>query len=347
MKRQGQKAEAFCQAPDPASAAVLMFGKPGAPLDEFIELLIANWLKSATEPLDRKRISPEDAKQDPGAIADELFSASLFGGASLIQTHIQRESEAAPFLNALEIIESRGQMPPGRLLVIAGDLGTKSKLRKAFEGAKAATALQFYERTARDFENWLRAQLREENIRLTPDAEAALTGLLLEDQSLARSELQKLSLFASGQETPLSVANVRDLIVPGEQHSHFELIDLALDGKAKELAALLPQIAQDGAAIPLLIGLTNQLKRLVQAHDIAASGVTGPQIGGQLFPRIFDRQWPAFESRMRAWSPPLILALLNRVSEVDAACRRAGSPQEALVARLLMDVAQAASTRHR
>lgn len=347
MKRQGRQAESFCKAPDPDCAVALIFGKPGAPLDEHAEILISNWLKSAPEALDLKRISPEEARQEPGAIFDELYSASLFGGASLIQVHIQKESEAAPFLEALKGIEERGELPSGRLLIIAGDLNTRSKLRKTLEDSKVGTALMFFERTAHEFEGWVRDRVKAGKINLEPDAEDLLIQTLLEDQSLAASEIDKLALFADGRDGKVSRADIAELIALEDQSSHFELIDLALDGKAAELAEKLPQIALEAAAIPLLIGLINQLKRLSQAHEIATTGTNGPAIGGKLTPRIFERQWPAFEKRMRIWTPGRVLALMERVSEADAACRRAASPQEAIVARLLLDIAQVGAPRGR
>ena len=347
MKRAGRQAEAFCRAPDPASAAVLLFGKPGSPLDEHAELLVGHWLSGAREPLERKRVTAEDAKQDPGEIIDDLYSASLFGGASLIQVTISRENEAGPFLDALSAIEARGELPAGRLLVIAGDLTNRSKMRKGFEAAKHATALQFFERSAREFEIWVRDRLKADNVRLEADARELLIQTLLDDQSLAASELDKLALFAVDHDKPLTVRDVGELIALEDQSSHFELIDLALDGKASDLARVLPRIALEAAAIPLLIGLMNQLKRISQAHDISASGIQGPGIGERLTPRIFDRQWPDFDRRMKTWGPPRILALMNRVAEVDASCRRASSPQEAIVGRLLMDIASAAQARGR
>ena len=74
-----------------------------------------------------------------------------------------------------------------------------------------------------------------------------------------------------------------------------------------------------------------------------AKGIHGPKIGERLSPRVFDRQWPAFERRMQKWPPDRILTLMTLVAQTDAQCRTAGSPQEALVGKLLLDVAQVAS----
>lgn len=347
MKRQGRQAESFCKAPDPDTAAVLMFGRPGAPLDEHADLLIRNWQSAASQPLDIKRVTFDDIRHDPALLVDELFAASLFGGASLFVATLARETEAAPFLSALTEIDSRKELPEGRMLLLAGDLTTKSKLRKAFEDAKHGTALQFYERTAREFETWVRDWLAQEKIRIEPDALHALVTALQEDPALAASELSKLALFAADKETPLTISDVRQLVALEDQSSHFELIDLALDGKLQDLGQHLPRLAAEASAIPVLIGLVNQLKRLSLAHDIAAQGISGPRIGDKLFPRIFERQWPDFDRRMQVWQTPRILALLSRVHEADMACRQAGSAQDAIVAQLLLDIARAGQAGRR
>ena len=347
MKRQGRQAEAFCSAPDPQSAAILLFGKPGAPIAEHVSQLGDTLLKASKDPMERKRVSYEDAKQDPGSIVDDLFSASLFGGVSLVEYTLQKESEAGPALDALKAIDERGEMPAGRLIVIAGDLGPRSKTRKAFEASKHATALQFFERTPQDFARWVEDHLRESQIEIEPDARQLLVQMLMEDQSLAESELGKLALFSDSLGRPLTTSDVNSLVALEDQSSHFELIDFALDGKTRELANMLPHIAMETAAIPLLIGLLNQLKRLSTAHEISASGIQGARIGEKLFPRIYERQWPAFDRRMRVWSPTILLSLANRVAEIDGECRRASSPQDALVGHLLLDIARTAQARAR
>ena len=350
MKRQGRQAESFCTAPDRSVLAALIFGKPGAPVSELAESLSAKWIGQADPPLDRKRMSPEEARAEPDVLLDNLFSESLFGGASLVQVTISRETEARPFLDALDELEKATDPPAGRLLIIAGDLGPRSKLRKTFETADRAVSLQLFERTEREFEAWVKSRLTEQSVKLEPDAETLLVNRLLEDQSLAASEIEKLAVYAHDQTGPLGVSDIRDLVVLEDQSTGFDLIDLSLDGETEKLnQLLLDQLREANAAIPVLIGLLNQVKRLLKAHEISASGINGPKIGEKLFPRIYDRQWPAFERRMSRWAPERLLTVVDRIEMIDRQCRRAGSPQEALVCRLLIDIAQiarAASRRH-
>lgn len=343
MKRQGRQAETFCAAPEGGTYAALVFGKSGAPVSEYADLLARKWRGLSTPPLDLTRMAPEDAKADPGLVMDALFSESLFGGANLLQVSIQKETEARPFLEAIEALETATQPPAGRLLIIAGDLTTKSKLRKTFEDGRRVTSLMLFERSERDFEAWVKSCLRDSGVRLVTDAETALIQTLLEDQSLAASELEKLTLYSLDRDEPLTLGDIQNLIALEDQSSHYELIDLALDGKLKDLASGLDGKFSDGSGgVSVLIGLVNQLKRLLRAHEVADSGVHGSNIGQRLTPRVFDRQWPDFERRMQKWAPERIISLLAHIETVDTACRRAASPQEALVRKLLLDVGQAA-----
>ena len=175
---------------------------------------------------------------------------------------IQRETEAKPFLEAVEALENTSQAPSGRLLIIAGDLTTKSKVRAMFEAGTRTTSLHLFERTERDFENWVKSKLRDDGVRLEPDAEIALIQTLLEDQSLAMSEMEKLCLFSIDHPEPLTLTDIQNLIALEDQSSHYELIDLALDGKLQALAAGLSGKFSDGSGgVSVLIGLVNQLKR--------------------------------------------------------------------------------------
>lgn len=348
MKRQGRQAESFCTRPDSGIYAALIFGKPGAPVSEFAEQLAAQWANAANPKLDLKRVPPEEAKAAPDLIEEGLFSQSLFGGASLIQTNISRELDAKPFLDCLKLLDEGVEPPAGRLLLIAGDLTPRSTIRKTFEAMKTGLALHLFERTDRDFEAWVREQLAEAKLKCEAEAESLLVHTLLQDQSLARTEIEKLALYADGLDRPVNADDVKSLIVLEDQHSGFDLVDLALDGNQKSLSDLLQeQLKEASTAIPILIGLSNQVKRLLRAHELSSSGIQGMAIGQKLTPRIFDRQWPAFERRMASWSPERLFALMGRIEEVDTACRRAGTPQEALARRLLMDVAQVAAIGRR
>ena len=348
VKRQGRQAETFSTSPDDGIYAALIFGKPGAPLSEYADNLAAAWIRRGDPPLERLRVPPEDAKASPDLISEGLFSESLFGGASLVQAGIARETEARPFLDALSLLDESDRPPAGRMLLVAGDLSPRSTLRKTFEAHKKAVALQVYERNDRDFEGWVRDKVRERRLEIDPDAESLLVQTLLRDQSLASVELEKLSLYSDDLGRALSTDDIRDLVVLEDQSSGFDLIDLALDGRSEELSRLLEdQLRDASAAIPILIGLVNQMNRLIRAHEISATGVQGSAIGEKLTPRIFDRQWPAFERRLARWSPQRLFALMAHIEQIDTACRRGGTPQELLVRRLLLEICQAAAASRR
>ena len=139
---------------------------------------------------------------------------------------ITKDSEAAPFLTAVSEIETRDSLPAGRMLLMAGDLTTRSKLRKAFEAAKRATSLQLFERTQREFENWIKDRLDKDKVSLDAEAFQTLVYLLNDDQSLAPSELQKVALFAADRNEPITKKDITSLIALEDQSSHFEMIDL-------------------------------------------------------------------------------------------------------------------------
>lgn len=349
VKRQGRQAETFSKQPEAGTFGAVIFGRAGAPLSEVGEALAASWKKSTNPPLDILRLSPEAAKEAPERILEGLFSESLFGGASLVMTSIARETEARPFLDALKQIDESSEPPAGRLLVMAGDLSTRSTLRKTVEGLSKSTTLQIFERTERDFENWVKDWLANARLALEAEAEIHLIQTLLEDQSLARTELEKLALYADDLDRKLTVADVKSLVSLEDQSSGFEMVDMALSGQTKPLAAQLETQLQDGStnAIPVLIGLINQFKRVLRAHEISASGVNGAKIGERLTPRIFERQWPAFERIMGSWPPDRALTMMSRIEEVDVSCRQAASPQEAHVRRLLLEVSAHAERQKR
>ena len=63
VKKTGRQAESFCSDPTSGVFAALVFGKTGAPVSELSEGLAKHWIKGAQPALDRRRMSPEEAKQ--------------------------------------------------------------------------------------------------------------------------------------------------------------------------------------------------------------------------------------------------------------------------------------------
>src|SRR6185295_14254678 len=85
-----------------------------------------------------------------------------------------------------------------RIVIEAAELRPESPLRKACERARTAVAIGCYPDGERDLSKLIDDEMQVSNLRIAPDARAALMVLLGGDRQTSRNELRKLALYAHG-----------------------------------------------------------------------------------------------------------------------------------------------------
>ena len=128
---------------------------------------------------------------DPARLADETAQLSLTGGRRVVRGR----GAGDPLTNLFaEFLRSS----PGDAFVVveAGELPSRSTLRRAFEAARMAVAIGCYPDTPRDLQAVIRETLSARRVTASQDAGQFLVEHLGGDRLLTRSELEKLALYA-------------------------------------------------------------------------------------------------------------------------------------------------------
>src|SRR5258708_5570319 len=122
---------------------------------------------------------------------DEAAPLSLTGGRRVVRVRGAGDALAKLFAEFLE-------RTPGEALVVveAGELPSRSALRRAFEAARSAVAIGCYPDTPRELAAVIRETLAEHRVTASRDAGQFLVEHLGGDRLLTRSELEKLVLYA-------------------------------------------------------------------------------------------------------------------------------------------------------
>jgi len=190
MKIAAGAAEKFVAAPPEAIRAVLIYGPDGGLVRERAGRVIAAIVDDPHDPFRVSELRPADLRDDPARLSDEAGALSLTGGRRLV--HI-REATDATANNLADFLAD----PVGDALVLveAGTLGPRSRLRGAFEKAELAAAVACYADDGRTLAPMIRATLSEANCHPSDDALAYLVANLGGDRLVSRSELEKLCLY--------------------------------------------------------------------------------------------------------------------------------------------------------
>ena len=133
----------------------------------------------------------------------------MTGGSKLI---IIRECTDVLTSNLEEI--SRLESTEAKLVILAGTLSPRSKLRRLFEDNKRLGALPCYTDQEGDLRSLISTAMSEAGISIRPEALQHLVTYLGSDRLATRSELNKLILYA-GNNNEINLQTVIDIIGDG------------------------------------------------------------------------------------------------------------------------------------
>jgi DNA polymerase-3 subunit delta len=337
VKITGAKIKSFLKRPDPAVRAVLVYGPDiGLVHERAIELakLIVDDLK---DPFRCIEISSGDLKNDPARLSDEAAAISFTGGQRVIRITDGVDGTA-------KIFESFLDNPIGDAFVVveAGTLTPRSKLRKLFETAKAGAALACYEDNNRQILEVIREVLSESNLTASREAITYLEQNLGSDRMITRKELEKLALF-KGVPSEVSIEDARVCIGDNGSSSLDSVIYTAAGGDLIGLEVALARVLNEGIhPVAILRSIARHLQRLHLASGVMDKGQSPDQAMKALRPPIMFKFTNDFRQQLQRWSKNKIAHAIELITEAEIDCKTTGLPAEAICGRALLRIAQAA-----
>lgn len=341
----GAEAQRFLRKPDGTVAAALFFGPDRPRVEDAAAALAGAALGADADPINLCRLGEDDIRRDKARLADEMAAQSLLGGARVVRLRVEGDAQAETVTAMLADIEA-GRPMGAALIVEGGDLKAGSKIRKAFEDAKRAVAIAFYEETPEERAAFAEQALKAAGLEIEPAARDALLAALPDDRGGIRSELEKLALYSHGLGRPISEEDVEALSVAASETELDDAAGFALDGRAADVARTLERA---GAAngVTILKALERKLLKLAEAQVLVAQGVSRSEAAGKLRPPIFWKERPTFAQRLAIWTPQRIQVGLARVWAAEVACKSAGAPAVLIAGQCFAEIARLVSSARR
>jgi DNA polymerase-3 subunit delta len=313
---------------DPGSTrAVLLHGEDGGLARER-----ADALQEAVAPAhDPFRVAelPRDAAARPGTLSGEAAAMALTGGRRVIRIRDATDALAAPLRDVLEA--------PGDTLIVieAGELPARSKLRQLAEAHARAASIACYRERGAELSATIAALLKENGVTAEPAAIAWLAGRLGDDRQTLRRELEKLALYA-GPGGRLAEEDVLACIGDG---SALELDEALIAATAGEIAtadrALESAMSEGANPVQVIRALLRHVQRL---HLASIAGMQA------LHPPVFFRSKAGFEKALRIWRPDALEAVLAGLLEAERQSKSGGTgrpmPDSALARSALLTLAR-------
>ena len=320
MRISGQDAEKLSKSPPDTWRAVLFYG----PNDGLVrERADACALAVVPDPKDAFRVSElsgDALKRDPARLSDEAAAISMFGGRRIVRVRDTTEALSGLFE---EFLSAAG----GDTLVIveAGDLSRTSGLRKLFEGAKSAAAVECPDDRASDTSRLIEDGLKAQGWRIAPDALSYLVDSIGSDRRLLRIELEKLLLYLgqADRDEVLARSDVALVIGGSGDVEGDEIADAVADGNLQRLDALIVKGNESGLSWGVALGFT---LRLFQRLAAGMEGA-GPM-------------WGKMQAQAAGWDRARIRQALSILSEAEARTRTTGFPEAVMAQHALVEVAR-------
>lgn len=343
MKISAAKVDAFVQRPDPAVQVILVYGPDGGLVRERVKRLAATVVDDLSDPFRVTELSAGALRADSALLRDEAQALAFGGGRRVVMV---RDATDVIADVVIDFIDS----PAGDALVLieAGELTPRSKVRKHAEVAATAAALPCYADDQRSLSQVIDETLGAHGLRATPDARAFLAGTLGSDRMVSRAELEKLALYKGDGGGEVSLDDAMACAGDTAALSLDAVLMSAAGGDQRTLDNALERAFTEGLSpVAVLRLLARHLQRVQLVQARVARGQTPDQAMKTLRPQVMFTQADAFRGQVRQWSRATLAQAMDIVTEAEMDCKSTGMPAEAVCGRALMRVAQAARAGRR
>jgi DNA polymerase-3 subunit delta len=330
MKLSPRDAQGYFAKPDPDKTGLLIYGadtmRVATRRGDVVKALVG---PSGEEEMRLTRMPAGDLRRDGAALMDAIKAIGFFPGPRVALVEDATDSAAEPIIAALS------DWAPGdaQIVVTAGSLTAKSKLRKAFEAHRNAYAVGLYDDPPSRAE--IERDLAAQGIRDVPaDPMKALNDLA---RALGpgdfRQVLEKIALYKRGDAQPLSEADIAACAPATTEAALDDMLNIVAEGRSGEIGPVLAKLQAQGTnAVSLCIGALRHFRAL---HS-AASDPGGPGAGvARLRPPVFGPRRDRVVSQAQQWGVFRLEDALSLLVDTDLKLRSAGqtAPAMAIVER--------------
>jgi len=337
VKLPAQRIGGFLKQPDATARAALIYGPDAGLVRERAEVLAASICPNLGDVFRVVELTADALVDDAARLNDEAASLSLVGGRRLIRVRDADDSVGALFDRFFK------SPPPGDAFIVveADDLGPRSTLRRAFEGAKNAAAIACYLDGPREIGELAREVLGARRITVRPEAMQYLTAHLGGDRQVSRRELEKLALYA-GDGGVVGEDEVLAAVGDSAELTIDDVVFAAADGDAAQLERALTRAFGEGAQ-PVAI-LRAELRHFQRLHLAGARLAEGgsEEEALRLRPPLFFKLVDRFKRQLRLWPPQRAAAMLEALDAAEAQAKTTGVPAEAVCRAALLSIAREA-----
>ena len=327
MKIAGARVESILSRPDPALAAVLLYGPDEGLVRERAVQLVRAVLPDPQDPFGLTELAADAVRAEPALLADEARALSLGGGRRVVRVR-QASDQLSGACRALLALPSLAAL----VVVDAGELGAASSLRRLFEAAPNAAAIACWREEGRALAGTVHQQLAAMGLRPDAEAEAYLALHLGVDRGITMSELAKLDLYlapAADERSPrpVTLQDVAAVVGDSAALGLDDLVHATALGQAADVERTMGRLLAEGQApVRLLRALANHFGRLYQLACLVEAGEPAERVIEKARPPIHMRRRGSFKAALRRWPAAALARQAGALLQAEIGCKTTGWP---------------------
>jgi DNA polymerase-3 subunit delta len=341
VKLAAARVAAFLAAPDPAVRAALFYGPDHGLVRERADRVAASIVSDKNDPFRIADLAAATLSADPARLDDEARALSLMPGRRLVRVRDAGDALAPQFERFFK------ETPPGDsfVLVEASDLGGRSALRRAFEGARRGVAIACYPDGADELKALVKSVMAAHRITIAADAADYLVGHLGGDRLMSRQEIEKLALYA-GDGGTVDLDAAQAVVGDSAEITIDDAIHAAAAGEGAALERCLGRAFDEGeTSVAVLRAAIRHFQRLYLVSARQAAGQSAADAMASLRPPLFFKLRDQFAAELRLWRPRRAAQALETLLEAERNAKRTGLPDQAICRDALLRIARAAQPR--
>lgn len=321
--------------------AVLLYGPDDGLVRERADQIARQLVDDLNDPFRVARIGPDQLKATPSLLTDEMAALSMIGGRRLVWLEGGSDSHSISISTAL------ATSGDNLLIVTAGELPARSKLRKLFETDKHLLSIACYSDEGRDLVDLIRQTLESADMHPAPDALAWLTENLGRDRQISRNELTKIILYKlSDPDKTVHLEDARACVGDAADITLGQIAEAVTGGDVGRLDNLIEKAYIAGESpVALLRVIQNRFIRLHLVRGFMETGLDPMAAAAKLSPPLFFKERDAFLNHVRRWPTNRLSAALSRLMEAEITCKSTGMPAETVTSRLCLQLAASVQNR--
>jgi DNA polymerase-3 subunit delta len=299
--------------------------------------IVTTLLDGDSDPMRLIRFDGDALAREPGTLAEEADSVSMFGGFRVIWIELQAR-DIAP---ALEPLLRR---PPRECAIVveAGSLKKGAALRSAFEKMSNGASIECYPDERKAIAALIEAEAREAGVSIAPDVRDYLVAFLGADRMTTRAEIAKLFLYVAGKGA-VTIADVEAVVSDAAPSTLDDAIDHAFLGDGVGIEETANRYFNDGgdasSMLRMIVARAMLLHRLRLALDDGRSLETALQTQ---YVRLSPSRRAALERQTGRWSSSRLLRLSGSLRTASGRVRMDPKMAPMIAMRALWAIASSA-----